>query len=149
MERQRRTTEKHPDGHTEGTLFRLNRRTAFPHPLAPKDGHYLRRARFRGETLTLVLILKGPGQSMALSSLWKREINMFLKAKQAACGVCVWASLTPADALSEILRLRRNDHVSRSSAAIFTAARITTVLSGECASLRDCVTACLVGLSSF
>lgn len=64
---------------------------------------------------------------------------MFLKAKQAACEVCVWASLTPADALSEMLRLKRNDHVSRSSTAIFIAAGITTVLSGECASLCECV----------
>lgn len=49
------------------------------------------------EMLILVLILKGPDRSIALSSLWKSEINMFLKTKQAACGVCVWASLIPPD----------------------------------------------------
>lgn len=43
---------------------------------------------------------------------------------------CVWASLTRADASTEMLRLERNDHVSRSSAAIFIAAKITMLLSG-------------------
>lgn len=52
---------------------------------------------------------------MALSSLRKREINMFLKAKQAACGVCVWASLIPPDVFGEKLLLKKNYHISRSS----------------------------------
>lgn len=70
------------------------------------------------EMLILALILKGPGQSIALSSLRKREINMFLKAKQAACGVCVWASLILPDAFRERLFLKKNDHISRSSGFI-------------------------------
>ena len=45
------------------------------------------------EMLMLALILKGPLKSITLSSLQRREINMFLKAKRAACGVCVCASL--------------------------------------------------------
>lgn len=63
------------------------------------------------EMLILALILKGPGRSIALSSLQKREINMFLKAKQAACGVCVWASLIPPDAFREKLFLKKNNHI--------------------------------------
>lgn len=70
------------------------------------------------EMLILALILKGPGRSIALSSLQKREINMFLKAKQAACGVCVWASLISPDAFREKLLLKKNDHISRSSGFI-------------------------------
>lgn len=38
------------------------------------------------EMLILVLILKGPDRSMALSSLWKREINMFFKGEAG----CMW-----------------------------------------------------------
>lgn len=63
------------------------------------------------EMLILALILKEPGRSIALSSLRKREINMFLKAKQAACGVCVWASLILPDAFREKLPLKKNDHI--------------------------------------
>lgn len=55
---------------------------------------------------------------------------------------CVWASLTRADAFTEMLRLKRNDHVSRSSAAIFTAAKITMVLSGVYIK-RVCVCVCI------
>lgn len=71
------------------------------------------------EMLTLALILKGPGRSIALSSLRKTEINMFLKATQAACGVCVWASLIPPDAFSEKPEFLKKDyHISRSSGFI-------------------------------
>lgn len=73
------------------------------------------------EKLVLALILKGPGRSITLSSLQKREINMFLKAEQAACGVCVWASLIPPDAFREKLFLKKNDHISRSSGFISNA----------------------------
>ncbi len=62
--------------------------------------------------------LEGPGRSIALSSLRKREINMFLKAKQAACGVCVWASLIPSDVFSEKLFLKKSDHIWWSRAFI-------------------------------
>ena len=60
------------------------------------------------EMLILGLILKGPGQSIALISLRNREINMFLKAKQVACGMRVWAPLIPG-ALREWLELRQEN----------------------------------------
>lgn len=88
------------------------RQTAPTSSLQPKDSHYLRGKRqcvLEEEMLILVLILKGPDRSIALSSLWKREINMFLKTKQAACGVCVWASLMPPDVYREEPLLKKKE----------------------------------------
>lgn len=101
------------------TLLSLNADKLFP----PAQGQSLPEGKEAAcvlgeEMLILALILKGPGRSIALSSLRKREINMFLKAKQAACGVCVWASLIPPDVFREKLFLKKNDHISRSSAFI-------------------------------
>lgn len=99
------------------------RQTAPASSLQPKDSHYLRGKRqcvLEEEMLILVLILKGPDRSIALSSLWKREINMFLKTKQAACGVCVWASLIPPDVYREEPLLKKKKyHVWGSRAFTF------------------------------
>lgn len=67
------------------------------------------------EMLMLALILKGPLKSITLSSLQRREINMFLKAKRAACGACVWPSLIQPEAFGGKLFLKKNYRVSRSN----------------------------------
>lgn len=74
----------------------------------------------------LALILKGLLKSITLSSLQRREINMFLKAKRAACGACVWPSLIQPEAFGGKLFLKKNYRVSRSNG--FTANTISKFL---------------------
>lgn len=64
-----------------------------PSPALPTQGQSLPEGKetvcvLEEEMLILVLILKGPDRSMALSSLWKREINMFFKG-EAGCMWCM------------------------------------------------------------